>query len=81
MDFRRNNSTPISIKHKYSGDTKESRVTEKATIPMKADAASSISMKAVIVSLNVTVPARSERAAPIPAAKPKLTPCGRLIIR
>jgi len=32
---------------------KESRVTEKATIPMKADAAYSISMKAVIASLNV----------------------------
>ncbi|MGQ9550842.1 MAG: hypothetical protein ACUVUE_00310 [Candidatus Bathycorpusculaceae bacterium] len=39
-----------------------------------------MSTKASAASLSVTVPNRSEAAAPIPAAKPRLMPRGRLII-
>ncbi len=58
-----------------------SNVTDKVTIPIKAKAASQMSAKAAAASLNVIVPSRSEAIAPIPAAKPRLIPRGRLIIK
>jgi hypothetical protein len=58
-----------------------SRAADMAATPTKARAASQASMREAAASLRVTVPRRREAAAPAPAARPKLMPCGRRIIR
>jgi hypothetical protein len=58
-----------------------SSVTENATMPKNAKAASQIFKKDSAACPKLTVPSRSEAKAPIPAAKPSRKPNGRLTIK